>query len=319
MQFRDRLQVPLRFVAIWRSPVDLPIAELHKHLRRDVASRSAGRPRHTDARALKAIDRRQRLGQIGEHLAPLAERLVGREGAPLVAGGDQLEQHAGLGLVLGDVGDVVFIAALERSALDKIATPPHPKLDKNRRRSLAPSGRARQARGRPRQGGHVGPRPRMCRHVHLASGATSWGARAAPSHCGAWSCDRTIYKEAAVIAPPTQSRDAVPIPEHGRPQPCMPFIPGFDVLFRQNRTWRQTAPNPVAMHPCRARMTQAMARRAPLPPLSYPNPCSAPPGVPAGLSRSAQSGRSVRSHDQNVNRPRDSTTPTRQLARSNCI
>ena len=45
----------------------------------------------------------------GKIRAPFAERLIGRDehGAPLVARGDQLEQHAGLGLILGDVGDVV--------------------------------------------------------------------------------------------------------------------------------------------------------------------------------------------------------------------
>jgi hypothetical protein len=39
----------------------------------------------------------------------LAEGLVGRDeqGSAFIAGGDQLEQHTGLGLILGDVGDIV--------------------------------------------------------------------------------------------------------------------------------------------------------------------------------------------------------------------
>ena len=47
--------------------------------------------------------------RIGEDLAPVAEGLVGgdQQGSPLVAGADQLEQDAGLGLVLGDIGEVV--------------------------------------------------------------------------------------------------------------------------------------------------------------------------------------------------------------------
>ena len=46
---------------------------------------------------------------VGENLAPFAERLVGRDqqGSAFIAGGDQLEQHTGLGLILGDVGDIV--------------------------------------------------------------------------------------------------------------------------------------------------------------------------------------------------------------------
>ena len=57
----------------------------------------------------EAIDSRERHGLIREDLAPFAERLVGcdEHGAPFVACGDQLEQHAGLGLVLGDVGEIV--------------------------------------------------------------------------------------------------------------------------------------------------------------------------------------------------------------------
>ena len=57
----------------------------------------------------EAIDGRECHGWIGEDLAPFAERLVGRDQhrATLVTRGDQLEQHAGFGLILGDVGDVV--------------------------------------------------------------------------------------------------------------------------------------------------------------------------------------------------------------------
>ena len=56
---------------------------------------------------------------VREHVVPAGERLVGRDedAAPLVALGDQLEQHAGLGLVLSDVRDVVEdeqIVAVER-------------------------------------------------------------------------------------------------------------------------------------------------------------------------------------------------------------
>ena len=57
----------------------------------------------------EAVDRGQRHGGIGEHLVPFAEGLIGgdQHGAPFVAGADQFEQHAGLRLVLGDVGEVV--------------------------------------------------------------------------------------------------------------------------------------------------------------------------------------------------------------------
>ena len=55
------------------------------------------------------IDGCQRHSLVGENLAPFAERLVGRDeqGSAFIAGGDQLEQHTGLGLILGDVGDIV--------------------------------------------------------------------------------------------------------------------------------------------------------------------------------------------------------------------
>ena len=57
----------------------------------------------------EAIDGGKRHGLVREDFAPFAERLVGRDqyGSPLVTRGDQLEQHARFGLILGDVGDVV--------------------------------------------------------------------------------------------------------------------------------------------------------------------------------------------------------------------
>src|SRR5271170_2045849 len=57
----------------------------------------------------EAIDGRERHGLVREDLAPFAERLVGRDqhGSSLVTRGDQLEQHAGFGLILGDVGEVI--------------------------------------------------------------------------------------------------------------------------------------------------------------------------------------------------------------------
>lgn len=55
------------------------------------------------------VDGGERHGGVREDLVPLAEGLVGgdQHGAPLVAGADELEQHTGLGLVLGDVCKVV--------------------------------------------------------------------------------------------------------------------------------------------------------------------------------------------------------------------
>src|SRR5260370_34811528 len=57
----------------------------------------------------EAIDGRERHGLVGEDFAPFAERLVGRyqHGSPLVTRGNQLEQHAGFGLILGDVSEVI--------------------------------------------------------------------------------------------------------------------------------------------------------------------------------------------------------------------
>lgn len=55
------------------------------------------------------VDSRQRHGLVGKNLTPFAEWLVGRDeqGSAFVAGGDQLEQNTGLGLILGDIGDIV--------------------------------------------------------------------------------------------------------------------------------------------------------------------------------------------------------------------
>ena len=55
------------------------------------------------------VDSGESHGGIGEDPAPFAERLVrgDEQRAALVASADQLEQHRGLSLILGDVGDVI--------------------------------------------------------------------------------------------------------------------------------------------------------------------------------------------------------------------
>jgi hypothetical protein len=57
----------------------------------------------------KAIDGRECHSLVWEDLAPFAEWLIGcdHHGPPLVTCGDQLEQDARLGLIFGDIGDVV--------------------------------------------------------------------------------------------------------------------------------------------------------------------------------------------------------------------
>ena len=57
----------------------------------------------------QAVDGGHGHARIGEHVVPAGERLVGgdEDAAPLVALGDQFEQHAGLGLVLSDIREVV--------------------------------------------------------------------------------------------------------------------------------------------------------------------------------------------------------------------
>ena len=57
----------------------------------------------------EAIDNGKGHRLIGEDFAPLAERLIGgdEQGSPLVSGSDEFEEHAGFGLILGDVGEIV--------------------------------------------------------------------------------------------------------------------------------------------------------------------------------------------------------------------
>src|SRR5438105_542916 len=57
----------------------------------------------------EAVDDSDRHCLVRKDLAPFAERLVGgdQEGSPLVAGADELKEHAGFGLVFGDVGEVI--------------------------------------------------------------------------------------------------------------------------------------------------------------------------------------------------------------------
>ena len=57
----------------------------------------------------ETVDGRERHGWIREDLAPFAEGLVGRDQdrAPFVARADEFEEDARLGLVLGNVGEVV--------------------------------------------------------------------------------------------------------------------------------------------------------------------------------------------------------------------
>src|SRR6516164_7187431 len=57
----------------------------------------------------QAVDDCDRHCLVWEDLAPFAERLIGRdeERSPLVPGADEFKEHAGFGLVFGDVGDVI--------------------------------------------------------------------------------------------------------------------------------------------------------------------------------------------------------------------
>ena len=57
----------------------------------------------------EAVDGGERHCGIWEDLLPCAEGLVGgdQHRAPLVAGADEFEEHAGFGLILGDVGEIV--------------------------------------------------------------------------------------------------------------------------------------------------------------------------------------------------------------------
>ena len=55
------------------------------------------------------VDGGQRHGGVWKDRVPFPERLVGRDqhGATFVSRADEFEEHAGLGLILGDVGDVI--------------------------------------------------------------------------------------------------------------------------------------------------------------------------------------------------------------------
>ena len=57
----------------------------------------------------ETVDGREGHGLIWEGLAPFTERLIGGDEhrSSLVASADQLEQNAGLGLILGDIGEIV--------------------------------------------------------------------------------------------------------------------------------------------------------------------------------------------------------------------
>src|SRR5437868_13566922 len=57
----------------------------------------------------EAVDDSDRHCLVREDFAPFAEGLVGgnEERPPLVAGADELKEHAGFGLVFSDVGDVI--------------------------------------------------------------------------------------------------------------------------------------------------------------------------------------------------------------------
>src|SRR5262249_30997547 len=57
----------------------------------------------------QAVDDGDRHCLVWKDLAPFAERLIGsdEERSPLVPGADEFKEHAGFGLVFGDVGDVI--------------------------------------------------------------------------------------------------------------------------------------------------------------------------------------------------------------------
>ena len=67
------------------------------------------RRRSSDSFDLFAKTRILGTALIREDFAPFAEWLIGSDEhrSPLVTGADQFEQHAGLGLILGDIGEVV--------------------------------------------------------------------------------------------------------------------------------------------------------------------------------------------------------------------
>ena len=74
----------------------------------------------------EAVDRSQGHGRLDEHLAPLGERRVGRDGQALVlvALGDQLEQHRGLGLVAPHVAQIVKDQQIEAVELGEFLRQP---------------------------------------------------------------------------------------------------------------------------------------------------------------------------------------------------
>jgi len=57
----------------------------------------------------EAINGSERHSLIGKNLVPLSKRLIGgnQDRAMFVSAADQLEQNRGLGLILGDVGDII--------------------------------------------------------------------------------------------------------------------------------------------------------------------------------------------------------------------
>ena len=68
----------------------------------------------------EAVHGRHRHGGVDEHLAPLREQRVGRDGDAfaLVALGDQFEQHAGLGLVTPDIAEIAGLVIVATQFLE---------------------------------------------------------------------------------------------------------------------------------------------------------------------------------------------------------
>ena len=69
--------------------------------------------RHWSEPTGEPIHGRERHRRVREDPVPFAERLVGgdQDGAAFIARADQFEERAGLGLVLGDVGEVIEVEA----------------------------------------------------------------------------------------------------------------------------------------------------------------------------------------------------------------
>src|SRR6202453_3807736 len=55
------------------------------------------------------VDSGERHGGIGKDAVPFSERLIGgdQHGSPFVAGADEFEENRGLGLILGDIVQIV--------------------------------------------------------------------------------------------------------------------------------------------------------------------------------------------------------------------